>query len=138
MAVSGSAPAGQGERKLVTTLFPDLSGFTALSETLDPEEVRELVNDCFDVLVPVVESCGGTVDKFIGDEVMALFGAPVAHEDDAARCLTAAQGMMARFASFTASRGLDLGMHIGVETGTVVTGGRPRPAPRREPAGQVE
>jgi len=123
VAVSGSPPAGQGERKLVTTLFADLSGFTALSETMDPEEVRELVNDCFDVLVPVVESCGGTVDKFIGDEVMALFGAPVAHEDDAARCLTAALDMMASFASFTSARGLDLGMHIGVETGTVVTGG---------------
>ena len=59
---------GRSERKLVTTLFADLSGFTALSETLDPEEVRELVNDCFDVLVPVIERCGGTVDKFIGDE----------------------------------------------------------------------
>ena len=123
MAVAGSRPPGQGERKLVTTLFADLSGFTALSQTMDPEEVRELVNDCFDVLVPCVERCGGTVDKFIGDEVMALFGAPVAHEDDAARCLTAALDMMACFAGFTSARGLDLGMHIGVETGTVVTGG---------------
>ena len=123
MSSPRSQAAGDGERKLVTTLFADLSGFTAISETMDPEEVRELVNDCFDVLVPVVESCGGTVDKFIGDEVMALFGAPVAHEDDAVRCLAAAQGMMDRFAEFSRSRNLDLGMHIGVETGTVVTGG---------------
>ena len=119
----GRAAQEAGERKLVTTLFADLSGFTALSAVTDPEEVRELVNGCFDVLVPVVENCGGTVDKFIGDAVMALFGAPVAHEDDAARCLTAAVAMMQRFAEFADAHGLDLGMHIGVEAGMVVTGG---------------
>jgi class 3 adenylate cyclase/tetratricopeptide (TPR) repeat protein len=117
------ASQDRGERKLVTTLFADLTGFTALSEELDPEEVRELVNACFDVLVPVVEGCGGTVDKFIGDEVMALFGAPTAHEDDTVRCLTAALGMMERFGAFAAASGRDLGMHIGVETGMVVSGG---------------
>ncbi len=67
---------------MVTVMFADLSGFTALSETMDPEAVRELVNQCFDCLVPVVERYEGTVDKFIGDEIMALFGAPVAHEND--------------------------------------------------------
>jgi class 3 adenylate cyclase/tetratricopeptide (TPR) repeat protein len=119
----GRASGARSERKLVTTLFADLSGFTALSEEMDPEEVRELVNACFDVLVPVVEDCGGTVDKFIGDEVMALFGAPIAHEDDAVRCLTAALAMMDRFAGFAIGSGFDLGMHIGVETGMVVSGG---------------
>ena len=69
---------------------------------MDPEEVRELVNACFDVLVPVVEDYGGTVDKFVGDEVMALFGAPVAHEDDAQRCLSAAHGMAAPSAASAA------------------------------------
>jgi class 3 adenylate cyclase/tetratricopeptide (TPR) repeat protein len=125
MSLDHEARASQdrGERKLVTTLFADLSGFTALSEELDAEEVRELVNACFDVLVPVVEDCGGTVDKFIGDEVMALFGAPTAHEDDAARCLTAALAMMERFAQFTRKADLELGMHIGVESGMVISGG---------------
>jgi|SRR5438552_11733513 len=75
------------ERKLVTIVFADVSGFTALSEKLDPEAVRELINACFDWLVPVVQKYDGTIDKFIGDEIMTLFGAPVAHEDDAERAL---------------------------------------------------
>lgn len=82
------------ERKLVTIVFADVSGFTTLSETLDPEEVRTLLNACFDCLVPVVQNYEGTIDKFIGDEIMALFGAPVAHEDDAERALRAALEMM--------------------------------------------
>jgi len=73
------------ERKIVTILFADVSGFTALAEKKDPEEVRTLINGCFEHLVPVVQKYGGTIDKFIGDEIMALFGAPVAHEDDAER-----------------------------------------------------
>jgi class 3 adenylate cyclase len=79
-----------GERKLVTVLFADISGFTALSETMDAEEVRGLVNGCFSALVPLVESHGGMVDKFIGDEIMAVFGAPAAHENDCERALRAA------------------------------------------------
>ena len=71
------------ERKLVTIVFCDISGFTALAEKMDPEKVRELINACFDQLVPVVQKYEGTIDKFIGDEIMALFGAPIAHEDDA-------------------------------------------------------
>ena len=62
------------ERKIVTILFADVSGFTALSEQRDPEEVRSLINGCFEHLVPVVQKFGGTIDKFIGDEIMALFG----------------------------------------------------------------
>ncbi|MCP4536631.1 MAG: adenylate/guanylate cyclase domain-containing protein [Chloroflexi bacterium] len=69
-------PALTGERKAVTVMFADLSGFTALAETMDPEAVRDMMNGCFEQLVPVVEKYGGTVDKFIGDEIMALFGAP--------------------------------------------------------------
>jgi len=116
-------PALEGERKLVTVMFADLSGFTALSEALDPEHVRGIVNRCFNVLVPIVERYGGTVDKFIGDEIMALFGAPLAHENDAERALRAALEMMQAMATINAADGISLGMHIGVNSGTVVTGG---------------
>ena len=116
-------PALEGERKLVTVMFADLSGFTALSEALDPERVRGIVNRCFNVLVPIVERYGGTVDKFIGDEIMALFGAPLAHENDAERALRAALEMMQAMAALNAADGISLGMHIGVNSGTVVTGG---------------
>ncbi len=77
--ISGPTVCLNAERKLVTVIFADISGFTALSEKLDPEQVRALVNACFDCLVPVVLEYGGTVDKFIGDAIMALYGAPVAY-----------------------------------------------------------
>jgi class 3 adenylate cyclase len=95
-----TADSSTEERKLVTVVFTDVSGFTALSEKLDPEKVRELINACFDWLVPVVQKYDGTIDKFIGDEIMALFGAPIAHEDDAERALRAALEMMDAIAGF--------------------------------------
>lgn len=118
-----SLAASAGERKLVTVMFADLSGFTALSEDLDPESVREVVNACFNRLTPVIEKYQGTVDKFIGDEIMALFGAPVARENDAERALRAALEMMDVLGAFNAERGTDLGMHVGVNTGMVIAGG---------------
>ena len=78
------------ERRLVTVLFADLVGFTSLSEGRDPEHVRELLTRYFDLAREVVERHGGLVEKFIGDAVMALWGAPVAHEDDAERAVRAA------------------------------------------------
>jgi class 3 adenylate cyclase/tetratricopeptide (TPR) repeat protein len=114
--------ASAEERKLVTIVFADVSGFTALSEKLDPEKVRELTNSCFECLVPIVQKYGGTVDKFIGDEIMALFGAPVAHEDDAERALRAALEMMDGIAAFNRKHGTELGLHLGVNTGLVVAG----------------
>src|SRR5437868_8593860 len=96
------------ERKIVTILFADVSGFTALAEKLDPEEVRALINACFDQLVPAVQKYGGTVDKFIGDEVMALFGAPHAHENDPERALRSALELMERICSFNQQHGTDL------------------------------
>jgi predicted ATPase/class 3 adenylate cyclase/regulation of enolase protein 1 (concanavalin A-like superfamily) len=124
------APELHGERKLVTVMFADISGFTALSETLDPEAVRDLMNACFEALVPVVEKYGGTVDKFIGDEIMALFGAPTAHEDDPVRALRAALDMMDRLEQFNAeveptsdvAPVLNLGLHFGINTGRVIAG----------------
>ena len=110
------------ERKIVTVIFADISGFTALSEKLDAEEVRALINACFEYLVPIVQKYAGTIDKFIGDEIMALFGAPVAHEDDPERALRASLEMMDAIEVFNGARGTHLGMHIGVNTGSVVAG----------------
>src|SRR5438552_10444137 len=110
------------ERKLVTIVFTDVSGFTALSEKLDPEKVRELINACFDWLVPVVQKYEGTIDKFIGDEIMALFGAPIAHEDDPERALRASLEMMDAIVGINRTHGTELGLHIGINSGPVVAG----------------
>ena len=112
----------EGERKLVTIMFADASGFTAMSEHADPETIRDLLNRCFDRLVPIVERYGGSVDKFIGDAIMALFGAPAAHEDDAERALRAALDMIAELSRFNAEQGVDLGIHFGINTGVVIAG----------------
>ncbi len=112
-----------GERKLATVMFADIAGFTALSEKLDPEQVRSIINACFDALVPIIEKYGGVVDKFIGDEIMALFGTPKTHENDAERALRAALEMMQALAMFNARYQIDLGMHLGINSGLVVAGG---------------
>ena len=112
-----------GERKLVTIMFADISGFTAMAETMDPEAVRDLMNACFSQLVPVVERYGGKVDKFIGDDIMALFGAPAAHEDDPERALRAALELQSALTAFSAQHGIDLGIHVGLNTGMVIAGG---------------
>jgi len=116
------ATGGTGERKLVTTMFADISGFTALSEKTDPEAVRDLMNHCFERLVSCITRYEGTIDKFIGDEIMALFGAPLAHENDAERAVRAALDMMAALADFNAERGTNLGLHFGLNTGLVLAG----------------
>ncbi len=82
-------PAGE-ERKVVTVLFADLVGFTSRAEQLDPEDVRALLSPFYARLRVELERFGGTVEKFIGDAVMALFGAPAAHEDDPERAVRAA------------------------------------------------
>ncbi len=78
------------ERRLVTVLFADVVGSTALGESLDPEDVRDLLRRLFAVATDAVERHGGRVEKFIGDAIMAVFGVPIAHDDDAARALAAA------------------------------------------------
>ena len=78
------------ERKLVSVLFADLVGFTAASEARDPEEVRETLIRYFDLAREVIGRYGGSIEKFIGDAVMAVWGTPVAHEDDAERAVRAA------------------------------------------------
>jgi class 3 adenylate cyclase len=103
-------------RKVVTVLFCDVTGSTALGESVDPEALRELLARYFERMSGIVESHGGTVEKFIGDAVMAVFGIPVAHEDDALRAVRAAGEMR------DALPELGVEARIGVNTGEVVTG----------------
>jgi class 3 adenylate cyclase/predicted ATPase len=110
----------EGERRPVTVLFGDLSGFTAMSETLDPEQVVEVVNQYFDTMVEIAERYGGHIDKFMGDALMVLFGAPVAHEDDPLRACLAAIEMLEAMDRFAAERKMELAMSIGLNTGEVV------------------
>jgi class 3 adenylate cyclase len=110
------------ERRVVTVLFGDLVGFTALSETRDPEQVKNLVDRCFERLAADITSYGGRVDKIIGDAVVALFGAPVAHEDDAERAVRAALAMQRTIAEMTDDVGAPIRMRIGVNTGEVLVG----------------
>ena len=121
------APAAE-ERRQVTVLFADLVGFTALAERLDPEDVRDITTDCLRQLAAEAVRFEGTVDKLIGDAVMILFGAPVAHEDDPARALRAALAMQRALERFNAelerTHGLALRLRIGVESGEVVAGPR--------------
>lgn len=107
-------------------LFADVSGFTTLAERLDPEEVRAFQNALFEPLAQVVAHYDGFVEKFVGDAVLAVFGAPVAHEDDPERALNAALDMVGcvnRLNELWAGRlGRPIGLHIGVHTGPVVAG----------------
>ena len=80
-------------RKVVTIVFADVTGSTALGERLDPEALRRVMGRYFDEMSAVIERHGGTVEKFIGDAVMAVFGIPQLHEDDALRAVRAADGM---------------------------------------------
>src|SRR6185503_13556117 len=112
------------ERRQVTVLFADLSGYTAFAERMDPEAVKSLVDRALLRLGQEVKRYGGTVDKYIGDNVMAIFGAPVAHEDDAERAVRAGLGMQAAMAEV--NDGLPDGAHfalrVGVNTGEVLAG----------------
>ena len=99
-------PDERAERRLVTVLFADISGFTAMSEVLDPEDVREIMNIAFEDVVSAVYRYGGWVDKFIGDAVMALFGAPNAHEDDPERAVATALEMRQAVNAVRKSAGL--------------------------------
>src|SRR6187397_2152186 len=110
------ALAAREQRKTVTVLFCDVTGSTALGESTDPEALRALLARYFERMRAIVESHGGTVEKFIGDAVMAVFGIPLAHEDDALRACRAAVEMR------DALPELGIRGRIGVNTGEVVTG----------------
>jgi class 3 adenylate cyclase/tetratricopeptide (TPR) repeat protein len=114
-ALSEARPARE-VRKAVTVLFCDVVGSTALGERVDPEPLRRLMGNYYEQMRAIVERHGGTVEKFIGDAVMAVFGVPQAHEDDALRAVRASAEMQA------AAVLLELGIRIGINTGEVVTG----------------
>src|SRR6188508_1076084 len=120
-ALEGEKPQGREERKVVTVFFADLVGFTGRAEQLDPEDVRAMLSPYYARLRSEIERFGGTVEKFIGDAVMAVFGAPVAHEDDPERAVRA--GLAVRDAIRELNEGnpaLDLHVRIAVNTGEAV------------------
>jgi class 3 adenylate cyclase len=114
------------ERRLATVLFADVQGFTTLAEQLDYEEVSDLIKEVWIELDTVVENHGGYIDKHIGDAVLAVWGAPVAGEDDAERAVTAALAMQASLAAYAAGSNLpganQLKMRIAINTGPVLAG----------------
>ncbi len=118
--------AARERRKLATLLFCDVSGSTAIGEQLDAEAVRELMFRYFHTMRGAIEGHGGTVEKFIGDAVMAVFGIPESHEDDALRAVRAAAEMQERMAELNVelarTHGQELRLRIGVNTGEVVAG----------------
>jgi class 3 adenylate cyclase/tetratricopeptide (TPR) repeat protein len=107
-----------GERRQVTVLFADLAGFTKLSGELGAEATHALLNRYFEAVDAIVEGYGGSIDKHIGDNVMALFGAPVAHSDDPERALRAALDIHRTMADLSAEFGRPLQAHIGIERGS--------------------
>ncbi len=117
-----SLVARPDERRVATVLFADLVGFTTLSESADPEQVKNLVDRCFERLAVEITTFGGQVDKVIGDALVALFGAPVAHEDDAERAVRAALRMQERLAEMRTDLDMDVHLRIGVNTGEVLVG----------------
>lgn len=119
-APSGVAPPTREQRKRVTILFCDVTDSTALGETIDPEALRSLLAGYFERMKGIIESHGGTVEKFIGDAVMVVFGMPILHEDDALRAVRAASEMQAAVPE------LGLQTRIGVNSGEVVAGTRER------------
>jgi class 3 adenylate cyclase len=128
-AACGSAltASSAGEvRKTVSILFADVTGSTALGEQLDPESLRRVMVRYFETARGCVERHGGTVEKFIGDAVMAVFGVPTLHEDDALRAVRAANEMRAALATLNPQLERDFGttlaLRTGVNTGRVVTG----------------
>jgi class 3 adenylate cyclase len=118
--------AAEGERKQVTVLFADVASFTGLAEERDPEETHSIMDGCFAILLDEIHRFGGTVNQFTGDGVMALFGAPVAHEDHARLGVNAALGIQRALGDYERrlrqERGVDFRMRIGINSGPVVVG----------------
>ena len=116
----------EGERKLVTVLFADVANYTSLAEKLDPEEVHQIMDRCFKVLMDEIHKYEGTINQFTGDGVMTLFGAPVSHEDHAQRACLAALSIQKAVGAYgeiiLRDYGLDFKMRIGLNSGPVIVG----------------
>ena len=116
----------EGERKLVTVLFADVVNYTSMSEKLDPEEVHQIMDGCFKILMEEIHKYEGTINQFTGDGVMALFGAPVSHEDHAQRACYAALSIQNSIGDYgekiKEETGVEFKMRIGINSGLVIVG----------------
>lgn len=121
-ACGASQQAVHDERRVATVVIGDMVGFTGLSEHADPERVKALVDGCLARLADVVRAHGGTVDKIMGDAILSLFGAPVAHEDDPERAVRAALAMQSSVTAYASQREVPLQMRVAVTTGEVLVG----------------
>ncbi|MGZ8599028.1 MAG: adenylate/guanylate cyclase domain-containing protein, partial [Actinomycetota bacterium] len=122
-----AGPVIREERKVVTAMFADLVGSTGLAERLDPEDLKLVVNDALGRVIGAVEAFGGTVKDLAGDGVLALFGAPKAHEDDPERAVRAALQSIEEIGWYAreveAAFGIrDFGVRVGIDSGPVVVG----------------
>jgi class 3 adenylate cyclase/tetratricopeptide (TPR) repeat protein len=116
----------EGERKLVTVLFADVANYTSISEKIDPEEAHQMMDGCFKILMDEIHQYEGTINQFTGDGVMALFGAPLAHEDHAQRACTAALSIQKAMGEYgeriKRETGTEFRMRIGLNSGPVIVG----------------
>ena len=116
----------EGERKLVTVLFADVANYTAMSEKLDPEEVHQIMDGCFKILMDEIHKFDGTINQFTGDGVMAIFGAPVAHEDHPQRACFSAISIQEAISDYgervKKDCGIEFKMRIGINSGPVIVG----------------
>src|SRR6476646_2319580 len=110
------------ERRLATVLMADLVGFTTFSAGADPEHIKRLVDHCFEQLVADITEFGGRLAKIVGDEIIAIFGAPIAHEDDAERAVRAALRMQETMQTVATEVGIPVQVRIGVNSGEVLVG----------------
>ena len=121
-----SKGAVQGERKVVTVMFVDVCGFTTISEKLDPEDIHAIMDRAFEVMLEAVHRYEGTINQFLGDGIMALFGAPIAHEDHPHRALSAAlairDGLRPLQDDVRRTHGVEFRVRMGLNTGVVVVG----------------
>ena len=116
----------EGERKVLTVLFADVASYTAMAEKLDPEEVHQIMDGCFNILLNEIHTYEGTINQFTGDGIMAIFGAPVAHEDHAQRACWSALAIQKALGNYnkklSQELGIDFKMRIGINSGPVVVG----------------
>ena len=122
--MSENSTSIESERRIATVMFADISGFTAMSEKMDPEQVTCTMNDCFCMMGECIEQHGGAIDKFMGDCVMVLFGVPKALEDAPQKAVNTAIELRNRLSRFNKEKNLSipLNIHIGINTGPVIAG----------------